>query len=113
MLDEIAGEMPEEFFVELHRGIILQPQVKVHPEARAEDLYILGEYCRNRQTGNCILIYYGSFERVWGHLSREKLRERLRKTVLHEFRHHLEGRAGERGLEVEDAIKIHQYKTHN
>ena len=41
--------------------------------------------------GNYIKIYYGSFERLFGHLSDEDMEKELRKTLRHEFRHHLEG----------------------
>lgn len=47
---------------------------------------------------------------VYGYMTEEALRKRVRKTVLHEFRHHLESLAGERDLEVEDAIQIARYK---
>ena len=30
--------------------------------------------------------------------------------LLHEFRHHLESLAGERDLEIEDAVAVSQYK---
>lgn len=110
LLDEIAGEMPEEFYQELNGGVILSPDCRLHPQAVGDDLYILGEYRRERQLGKYIVIYYGSFMKLFGHLSKEKLYKRLRKTVLHEFRHHLEGLAGEKGLEVEDAIQLAKYK---
>lgn len=110
LLDEISGEMPEEFFQELNGGVILQPECRVHPEAFNEDLVILGEYRRDRQLGRYIVIYYGSFMKLYGSLSRERLYKRLRKTLLHEFRHHLEGLAGEKGLEVEDAVQLAKYK---
>ena len=56
------------------------------------------------------MIYYGSFAAVYGYEGPEELRERVRKTILHEFRHHLESLAGERGLEVEDAIRLADYR---
>jgi len=56
-----------------------------------------------------IAIYYGSFERVYGHLSRESLKEQLAHTLKHEFTHHLESLAGERGLEIKDAKFLEDY----
>ena len=110
MLNEIAGEMPEEFFEELNGGIVLKEERKLHPQSRNEELCILGEYHRDKYLGRFITIYYGSFMQVYGYMTEEALRKRVRKTVLHEFRHHLESLAGERDLEVEDAIQIARYK---
>lgn len=109
MLDEIAGEFPEEFYKELNGGISLLPDIKISPYAVGDDLYILGEYHHDRM-GRYIYIYYGSFMRVYDHLSEDALRRRIKKTVAHEFTHHLESLAGERGLEIEDAIKLEEYK---
>ncbi len=109
MLAQIAEKLPEEFFEYLNGGILLLPQSKQHPESVRGDLFILGEYFRDAQMGKYIAIYYGSFERVYGHLPMEALREQLDKTVKHEFRHHLETLGGEYGLEVEDELYIAQY----
>lgn len=110
ILDEIAEELPNEFFQDLNEGIVLLPEYKLHPESRSRDkLYILGEYCRSI-TGRNIAIYYGSFQRVYGNLPIDELKENLRDTLLHEFTHHLESLAGERGLEIKDAENIEKYR---
>lgn len=110
MLDEIAEEIPQEFFEDLNEGIILLPKYKLHPESRLSDrLYIMGEY-RKSITGRNIVIYYGSFERVHYGISKDKLRQILKDTLLHEFTHHLESLAGERGLEIKDAEDLRRYK---
>lgn len=44
MLNEIANELPEEFFRHLNGGIALKEAAKRHPKSCADDLYILGEY---------------------------------------------------------------------
>ena len=110
ILDEIAEELPKEFFEKLNEGIILLPEYKLHPESKnREDLYIMGQYSRSI-TGRHIAIYYGSFERIYRGISMEYLREKLRDTLLHEFTHHLESFAGERGLEIEDAEYMSRYR---
>ncbi|MHB1315510.1 MAG: metallopeptidase family protein [Christensenellales bacterium] len=109
LLDEIAAEFPAEFYNRLNGGIILLPQAKLHQKSESDDLYILGEYFRDRNLGKYIAVYYGSFEKVYGYLSKEKMKERLRETLKHEFRHHLETMAGERELEKEDALHIAKY----
>lgn len=110
ILDEIATEIPVEFFKRLNEGIVLLEEYKIHPESRNRDtLYIMGEYCRS-VTGRNIKIYYGSFKNVHRGISREALYENLKETLLHEFTHHLESLAGERGLEVKDAESMKKYR---
>jgi hypothetical protein len=48
--------------------------------------------------------------RVFGHLTPAQFKEELRETLLHEFTHHLEFLAGERGLEIKDAIAMEKYR---
>jgi len=109
MLDEIAAGLPQEFYKELNGGIILLPDVKRNKIDGSKDLYIMGEYHRGGGLGRYIAIYYGSFERVHGHLEREALKGQLAHTLKHEFTHHMESLAGERGLEKEDAQFLEDY----
>lgn len=109
-MDEILEELPEEFFRELNGGVLLKEEKRFHPQSRKEDLCIMGEYRREYGLGRYIILYYGSFEYVYSHLPEEALRKVIKKTLLHEFRHHLEYLAGEKDLEVEDAVKIEKYK---
>ena len=109
LLDDIAESLPGEFYTQLNGGIILMPQAKRDRRKGAEGLYILGEYYRGGNLGRYIAIYYGSFERVYGHLPKEQLAEQLTATLKHEFRHHLESLAGERGLEIEDEHFLADY----
>lgn len=110
ILEEIAEELPREFFENLNEGIVLLPDYKLHPQSREIDkLYVMGEY-RRSITGRNITIYYGSFEKVCRGYTMEKLRKQLRETLLHEFTHHLESLAGERGLEIKDEEDIIKYK---
>jgi hypothetical protein len=107
MLDELACELPQEFYHSLNGGIIISEEAKEHKESRG-GLFVLGEY-RHSALGRSIVIFYGSFKKVYGFLPRERLRAELRKTLRHEFRHHLESLAGERGLELEDEARLAQY----
>lgn len=109
MLDEIAEGLPIEFYNELNGGILLIPESKLSPYAQNNDLWIMGEYIRSSSMGRMIKIYYGSFELMYPHLSDGEFREKLRATLLHEFTHHLESLAGERGLEVEDEKQLADY----
>lgn len=84
MLDEIADSMPYELYRDLNGGISLLPQLKVHPKALNNDLFILGEYIRN-SLGNAIVFYYGSINRVYGSLDNEKYRKSSLKYFITRF----------------------------
>ena len=108
MLEEVCAELPDDFFRDLHYGVHLSEDYKPSPYAKNGDLVIMGEYTRSRQ-GNKIIIYYGSFARTCGWMSKEQLKNRLREVVRHEFRHHMENLAGMYGadsLEHEDWEEI-------
>jgi hypothetical protein len=109
ILSELTDELPEIFFKELSGGVILVPDIKRSPVKGADGLYILGEYHRNANLGRYIVIYYGSFMRVHGSHGYEVYKKELRKVLRHEFRHHIESLAGERGLEIEDAKFMRNY----
>lgn len=110
LIDEIVQTFPEVFFRELNGGVFAREYAKLHPENYSGELFIMGEYCVTPHLGRFIVIYYGSFAQVYGYLDEASLSEKLRKVLLHEFRHHLESLAGERDLEVEDALRIAEYK---
>jgi len=110
MLAQIADEIPAMFFEQLNGGILLQEECKQHPQSRG-DLYIMGEYCNRHDLGRHINIYYGSFMRVYAGAPAEVLCRALRDSLLHELTHHLESLAGERGLELQDQIKLAEYRS--
>lgn len=110
ILNEIAEKLPKDFFENLNEGIVLLPKYKLHPKSRDVDkLYVMGEYSRS-MTGRNIKIYYGSFKRVYKYESKEIIYEKLKETLLHEFTHHLESLAGERGLEIKDKTSLDKYQ---
>ena len=115
MLDDIAEGLPKDFYNELNGGIILSPDVKMHPESNETgNLYILGEYHNDRKgfggLGRYIVIYFGSFMRLYSHFPPERQKQELRRVLVHEFTHHLESLAGERDLEIQDAHDLAKYK---
>ncbi len=110
LLDDIAEEIPEALYRELHGGILLIPEEKKHQESKESDnLYIMGEYHRNMM-GRTILIYYGSFKKMYRKAPIHVIKKKLKDTLLHEFTHHIESLAGERGLEKKDAEKLNRYR---
>lgn len=109
MLEAVAASLPEAFFRDLNGGILLLEEKKIAPEAIENDLYILGQYVRHPLMGNYIVIYYGSFAAIYGDYTTEEMQKELKNTLLHEFTHHLEHLAGEKGLEIEDALEMEEY----
>lgn len=109
ILDELAEELPEELYYDLSLGIVVKDDAKFSPHSkRQRPLYILGEYVRSR-LGKQILIYYGSFAAVYSQAEESVIKERLRETLRHEFRHHWEYMAGERELELRDQESLRKY----
>jgi len=108
-LDELAGELPQEFYRDLNGGILLSPEVKHHPEEPG--LYVMGEYHTHPALGRYIIIYYGSFQRVYGGLPPAHWKRELRRTLRHEFTHHVESLAGAKDLERKDAENIERYRA--
>ncbi|MCL2383824.1 MAG: metallopeptidase family protein [Oscillospiraceae bacterium] len=59
--------------------------------------------------GRYISIFYGSFVQLYGHYSKEDLYEELKKTLIHEFTHHVESLAGDRTLADKCESKLRRY----
>ena len=111
ILAELLDELPQEFFRALSGGVIVSPAVMVPDYARSGDLYILGQY-QVRSGMRQIVMYKGSFDRVYPQAGPEEARDLLRGILRHEFRHHLEFLGGVHNaasLEAEDARKKQAY----
>lgn len=109
ILGELCDELPPEFFEDLNLGVVLKSEVEFHHDSRPENpLYVMGLYVRNSM-GRQIFIFYGSFRAVYQGAPEEVIRQQLRHTLRHEFTHHLEYLAGEKGLELDDKRRLEQY----
>jgi len=109
-MDQIIDEIPPVLLRDLNGGILLREEAKIHPESIGSDLLVMGEYHRKPVMGRFIYLYYGSFMRAYGYLGEKELYKKIRKTLLHELRHHVESLAGEKDLEIEDAVRLAEYK---
>ncbi len=109
ILADLCDELPEIFFKELNLGVVLSEKLLMNPHSRPNvPLYIMGQYVRS-PIGRQIFIYFGSFKAVYGRADKAALITKLREVLRHEFRHHIEYLAGERGLEIEDIEQIKKY----
>ena len=111
IVSELLDELPAEFFRELSGGVIVSDSFEIPDYARGEDIYLMGLYkvfAGVRQ----IVLYKGSFDRVYPHADADEARRILRGILRHEFRHHLEflgGVHGSASLEAEDELKKRAY----
>ena len=116
MFTEIAEEelalLPEYVHEELNGGVLTDPGTYLHPGRVADDLYILGTYTTDPVMGKQIVLYYGSFMASMKGAGENDIRAQIRETLRHEFRHHLETRAGlfrKNTLIEEDAADMERY----
>ena len=111
IVSELLDELPEAFFRKLSGGVVVSEACEIPDYAKVNDLYTLGHYkiyCGVRQ----IVLYKGSFDRVYPNADAEEAKRRLRGIIRHEFRHHLEFLSGEHSaesLEAEDERKKYEY----
>ncbi len=111
IISELLDELPAEFFRELSGGVIVSEATVIPDYARSEDLYTMGQYqiCSGIRQ---IVMFKGSFDRVYPRADMAEARERLRAILRHEFRHHLEYLGGihnSSSLEAEDRRKKQAY----
>ena len=111
IVSELLDELPEEFFRELSGGVVVSEAPEIPPYARGDDLYTMGEY-RFYSGVRQIVMFKGSFDRLYPWADPARAREILRGVLRHEFRHHLEYLARDHGptsLEAEDRRRREAY----
>ena len=102
-LTQAADNLPPAIFEQLNGGIVLLPDT-IYDE---NGLLILGQYhVEPAGFGRYVTIHYGSMAAAHGHLSASNFRGKLEGVLRHELVHHLESLAGDRSLEIQDAIDI-------
>ena len=111
IISELMDELPEEFYRELTGGVIMSEALVIPDYARGNDLCTLGQYqvCYGVRQ---IVMFKGSFDRLYPQAGASEAREILRGVLRHEFRHHIEYLGGIRNsssLEAEDRRKKRAY----
>jgi hypothetical protein len=111
IISDLQDELPAEFFRDLNGGVIVSEAMVIPDYARGNDLYTMGQYqvfSGIRQ----IVMFKGSFDRVYPHANAAEARMLLRGILRHEFRHHLEALGGihnSSSLEAQDERKKQAY----
>lgn len=111
IVSELMDELPPEFFDKLTGGVIVAEAPTMPDYAKDGDLYILGQYQVYHGVRQ-IVMFKGSFDRVYPRADAVEAKNILRGVLRHEFRHHIEGRGGLHGadtLEAEDARQKRAY----
>lgn len=90
---ELMDELPDAFYKELSGGVIVSDAVKAPDYARGNDLYTMGEY-RVYSGVRQVVLYRGSFDRIYPNVGEAQAKELLRGILRHEIRHHLEALGG-------------------
>jgi len=102
-IDEMIDELPPAIFRELNMGVSLTYETLYDENG----LLILGQYhVQPRGLGRYVNIHYGSMVLAHGHLPPALFRNQLKSTLHHELTHHLESLAGDKSLEIQDAIDV-------
>jgi len=100
-LTHLIETLPPGIFDGLNCGVALVEDA-LYDEA---GLLILGQYhVEPYGLGRYITIQYGSMITAYGHLQTDAFINKLEDTLHHELTHHLESRAGDRSLEIQDKI---------
>ena len=111
IVSELLDELPEEFFRELSGGVVVSEAPVLPDYARGDDIYTMGQYQVSYGMRQ-IMMYKGSFDRVYPQADASEARRLLRGILRHEFRHHLESIGGIRNsssLEAEDEREKRAY----
>ena len=111
IISELMDELPEAFYRDLTGGVILSEALVIPDYARGNDLYTLGQYqvCYGIRQ---IVMFKGSFDRLYPDADASEAREILRGVLRHEFRHHIEFLGGihnSSSLEAEDERQKQAY----
>lgn len=111
IVSELLDELPGAFFRELSGGVIVSEAAPVPEYAHGNDLYTLGLY-KVFSGVRQIILYKGSFDRVYPGAEGPEAKALLRGVLRHEFRHHMEYLSGIHGpssLEAEDRREKRAY----
>ena len=111
IISELMDKLPEAFFRELTGGVIMSEAIVIPDYARGDDLCTLGQY-QVYYGVRQIVMFKGSFDRLYPNVDVAQARGILRGVLRHEFRHHIEFLGGIRNsssLEAEDERKKQTY----
>ena len=102
-LDQLLDALPPGIFTNLNCGVALLEDTIFD----ANGLLILGLYhVEPYGLGRYVTIHHGSMCIAYGHLPPQIFKDKLKEILYHELTHHVEHLAGDRSLEIKDAIDM-------
>ncbi|MFZ5824578.1 MAG: metallopeptidase family protein [Bacillota bacterium] len=108
--DEMVNRIPPLFLEGLNGGIVVRRRARRNPGDPA-GVFILGEYITDPALGCYIALYWGSFVELFNGEEAAVWEAELWETIKHELRHHVEARAGEYALDLEDEAELAQMRA--
>jgi predicted Zn-dependent protease with MMP-like domain len=108
LLEEAVSQLPQEIFKDLNLGIgVVESHRLNRGTGSGNPAYTLGEYRASHSMGRGIVLFYGSFMRVYPDMADDaRSKARIMAVLKHELTHHLESLAGARDLEITDAKRL-------
>jgi hypothetical protein len=109
-LEAMMDRVPPALLRDLDGGV----SVSEHEQRRRGDppgVYVLGEYITDPYLGRLIVMYYGSFRRLFAGEAEGVWDKEMWDTLRHEIRHHVEGLAGVSDLDVEDLQQLERMRA--
>lgn len=103
----IENEIPTELLEGLNLGIIVMPELKRSDEETNRT--VMGLYVRNVM-GKQVIIYYGSFLKLYGNSPEVVWKKKVLSTIKHELTHHIEARAGQEELARQEKQDVERRK---
>lgn len=104
-LDAMMDRVPAALLRDLDGGVSVSEDERRRP-GDPPGVYILGEYITDPYLGCLIVLYHGSFGRLFAGAAPVLWEKEMWDTLRHEIRHHVEGMAGVCDLDVEDLREL-------
>ncbi|GAB4282995.1 MAG: hypothetical protein Kow0029_28820 [Candidatus Rifleibacteriota bacterium] len=106
---EQLNEIPDRFKEGISQFVVEERELRLNRYMMG--IYTLGQYFPKGYIGQpVVVLYYGSFRRVFPHLQVNALRKEIAKTIAHELLHHWELRSGYDSLGEEDKERLAEWK---
>ena len=109
LLERMMDRVPDAFLRELNGGVTVSEEARRRP-GDPPGVFVLGEYVTDPHLGALVVLYHGSFARLFRGEPAAVWEREMWETLRHELRHHVEGLAGVGYLDVEDEAELERMR---